>query len=162
MWIKSRRFYRTLMSLEFASRVARCRWRVDLPHNSHGSNRVEEALGNATDFQTAYREGGFGESPRPFLGYVFVLDESPKSTCLVRFNSPHFKALDGFENTSYAQRYEILCRKLVYENLYDGAALILTFRQDIQTGQYRSLSEVTGIRRFAATLAGRISGMAIE
>jgi len=144
-----------LAAIEFKSQVGPS-------FGNNFNNRVEEALGNATDFQTAYREGGFGESSRPFLGYVFVLDESPKSTCPVRFNSPHFKALDGFENTSYAQRYEILCRKLVYENLYDGAALILTSRQDIQTGQYRSLSEVTGIRRFAATLAGRISGMAIE
>jgi len=32
------------------------------------NNRVEEAVGSATDIWTAYREGRFGMSPRPFLG----------------------------------------------------------------------------------------------
>jgi len=29
------------------------------------NNRTEEAVGNATDFWTAYREGAFTKSPRP-------------------------------------------------------------------------------------------------
>jgi hypothetical protein len=32
------------------------------------NNRAEEALGNATDILTAYREGVFDVSPRPWLG----------------------------------------------------------------------------------------------
>jgi len=32
------------------------------------NNRTEEALGTALDFWTAYREGAFGENPRPFVG----------------------------------------------------------------------------------------------
>jgi hypothetical protein len=32
------------------------------------NNRTEEALGNAGDIWTAYREGRFGTAPRPFLG----------------------------------------------------------------------------------------------
>jgi len=32
------------------------------------NNRTEEAIGTAHDFWTAYREGAFGERPRPFIG----------------------------------------------------------------------------------------------
>ncbi len=126
------------------------------------NNRVEEALGNATDLLTAYREGVFGESQKPFLGYVFVLEDCPKALSPVRLTSPHFAALPEFENTSYAARYEILCRKLVHENLYDAATLLLTSRSDERTGKCHSLSEMTSIRRFAASLAGRIAAVAAE
>lgn len=124
------------------------------------NNRVEEALGNATDLNTAYREGVFGESPKPFVGYFFVLEECPKSTTPVKFASPHFPAMPEFENTSYAARYEILCRKLVQEQLYDAAALVLTNMDAAATGEYRTASTLTSPQRFAATLAGKIAAIA--
>ncbi len=123
------------------------------------NNRVEEAIGNATDLNTAFREGAFGESPKPFVGYFFVLEECPKSTAPVKFTSPHFPALPEFENTSYVARYEILCRKLVQEQLYDAAALVLTDRQSARTGAFRTAGDLTGPHRFAATLAGRIAAI---
>jgi type II restriction enzyme len=126
------------------------------------NNRVEEALGNATDLNTAYREGAFGDSPKPFLGYFFVLEESPASTAPVRFVSPHFSARPEFENTSYAARYEILCRKFVQEQLYDAAALVLTETKAAKSGVFRSASTLTSAERFAATLAGKIAGMAAQ
>lgn len=124
------------------------------------NNRVEEALGNAADLNTAFREGVFGESPKPFVGYFFVLEECARSTTPVRFVSPHFPAMPEFENTSYAARHEILCRKLVQEQLYDAAALVLTAPAAVETGAFRTTSELTSPRRFAATLAGRIAAMA--
>ena len=126
------------------------------------NNRVEEALGNATDLNTAYREGAFGDSPKPFLGYFFVLEECPSSTRAVSFVSPHFPARPEFENASYATRYEILCRKLVQERLYDAAALVLTESKAAKNGTFRAASPLTGAERFAATLAGKIAGMAAQ
>ena len=123
------------------------------------NNRVEEALGNATDLNTAFREGVFGESPKPFLGHFFVLEECPKSTAPVRFSSPHFSAMPEFQNTSYAARYEILCRKLVQEQIYDAASLVLTSVEAASTGAFRAASELTSPHRFAATLAGKIAGI---
>lgn len=123
------------------------------------NNRTEEALGNAADLNTAFREGVFGESAKPFVGFFFVLDQCPKSTTPVRFTSPHFPAMPEFENTSYAARYEILCRKLVQEQLYDAAALVLTTAQAATTGAFRTASELTSPHRFAATLAGKIAAM---
>lgn len=122
------------------------------------NNRVEEAIGNATDLLTAFREGAFGEVSRPFLGFFFVLEDCPESTRPVAFSSSHFKAFPEFEQTSYADRYEILCRKLVQENLYDAASVTLTSLSQASSGAYRDLSDISSPRRFAATLAGRISG----
>ncbi|HET6428759.1 MAG TPA: PaeR7I family type II restriction endonuclease [Phycisphaerae bacterium] len=126
------------------------------------NNRVEEALGNATDLNTAFREGAFGESAKPFLGFFFVLEECPQSTTPVRFVSPHFPAMPEFEDASYADRYEILCRKLVQEQLYDAAALVLTKAGAARTGAYRAASDLTSPRRFASTLAGKIAALAAE
>ena len=44
------------------------------------NNRVEEALGNATDLNTAYREGAFQPSTKPWLGYMMLLEEHENST----------------------------------------------------------------------------------
>jgi hypothetical protein len=124
------------------------------------NNRVEEALGNAADLNTAFREGVFGESAKPFIGYFFVLEACTMSTSPVKFTSPHFPAMPEFENTSYAARYEILCRKLVQEQLYDAAALVLTDKHATTTGHSRWASELTSPHRFAAMLAGKIVAIA--
>ena len=140
-----------LAAIEFKSQVGPS-------FGNNFNNRVEEALGNAVDLNTAFREGAFGESQKPFLGYMFVLEECPRSLSPVRFNSQHFTAFPEFNNASYAQRYEILCRKLVQEQLYDSAALILTE----QSGSWRDLSEMTSAKRFASVLAGKMAGLALD
>ena len=144
---------RLVAAIEFKSQVGPS-------FGNNFNNRVEEALGNAADLNTAFREGVFGESAKPFLGYFFVLEECPKSTTPVRFTSPHFPAMPEFENTSYAARYEILCRKLVQEQLYDAAALVLTDTKATRTGAFRTAGELTTPHRFAATLAGKIAAIA--
>lgn len=125
------------------------------------NNRIEEALGNATDLNTAFREGAFAESQKPFVGYFFVVEECRASMTPVRFYSSHFAVLPEFENTSYAARYEIFCRKLIQERLYDATALVLTRRSARDTGAYRSYSQLTSVRSFMSILAGRIAAMAM-
>ena len=39
------------------------------------NNRSEEAVGSAKDIWIAFREGRFGKSPTPFLGYFFLLED---------------------------------------------------------------------------------------
>ena len=143
---------RLVAAIEFKSQVGPS-------FGNNFNNRVEEALGNATDLNTAFREGVFGESPKPFAGYFFVLEECPKSTTPVGFSSPHFPSMPEFENATYAARYEILCRKLVQERVYDAAALLLTDRHAARTGAFRAASELTSPHRFAATLAAKVAAM---
>ncbi len=89
------------------------------------NNRSEEAIGNALDFGTAYREGRFGTSPRPFLGYFFLLEDCARVHTPVKLVERHFKADPVFVGASYAKRYELLCRRLVLERNYDAACLTL-------------------------------------
>lgn len=89
------------------------------------NNRTEEALGNSLDIWTAYREGLFGTSPRPFLGFFFLLEDCERVHRPVRASEPHFKIDPVFDGASYAKRYEILCRRLILERHYDGTCLTL-------------------------------------
>jgi len=87
------------------------------------NNRTEEAIGSASDIWVAYREGRFGAT-RPWLGYLFLLEEHPKSVKPVRTRGPLFPVEPVFKDSSYKTRYEILCRRLVLERLYDAACFV--------------------------------------
>ena len=56
------------------------------------NNRAEESIGSAVDLWTAFRENAYGAgAQRPWLGYLFVLEDHPKSTTAIRENSPHLR-----------------------------------------------------------------------
>lgn len=121
------------------------------------NNRVEEALGNATDLWTAFREGAFTAPQRPFVGYLMFLEDCKKSRTPVTANCQHFDILPEFANTSYAARYDLLCRKLVQEGLYSSACLLLSSRTGGPEGKYTELGTTTGLRNFVTALAGHIA-----
>ncbi len=92
---------------------------------NNSNNRAEEAIGNAVDFWTAYREGLFGHPvPRPFLGYVMLVEDMPGSRSVVRVNSSRFPVLPEFEECSYIERAARLCERLVAERLYDSTCVL--------------------------------------
>ena len=93
------------------------------------NNRVEEALGSSLDLWTAYREGQFQTMPKPFLGYLLLLEDSEKSRSSVALREPHFPARPEFEGTSYMRRYELSCRKLVLEGRYTAAGFLVAAPQ---------------------------------
>ena len=121
------------------------------------NNRTEEAIGTAHDLWTAYREGAFGQQERPFVGWLMVVEDAPGSRTAVREVSPHFPVFPEYAGASYLQRYDVLCQKLVKEQLYSSAAVIATPRSAVADGQYAELSAMTGLRSFVASLAGHIA-----
>jgi hypothetical protein len=127
---------------------------------NNANNRCEEALGTAVDLWTAYREGAFGESRRPFAGYLFLLEDAPAARVAIKDMSPNFPVFADFRNASYADRYNILCKKLMSEQLYTAAAVILSPRGASQSGDYSEMSEITGLKSFISTLAGHIAAEA--
>ncbi len=124
------------------------------------NNRTEEAIGTSHDFWTAYREGAFGQQLRPFVGWLMVVEDAPKSRAPVKDQSPHFPVFADFANASYQQRYEVLCRRLIQEQLYSAASVIATPRTALRDGAYGELSAMTGLRSFVASLAGHIATQA--
>lgn len=125
------------------------------------NNRAEEAIGTAHDLWTAYREGAFGQdAPRPFVGWVMLLEDAPGSRTPVENQSPNFPVFPEFIGASYADRYSILCRKLVQEQLYTAAAVILSPRSASENGEYTETADLVGVRTFVTSLAGHIAAEA--
>jgi hypothetical protein len=121
------------------------------------NNRTEEALGNAIDLWTAFREGAFGtDRPRPWVGWIMFLEDCPKSTNPVGVSEPHFRVFPEFVNTSYATRYELLLRKLILEKHYDGAALIMSRRADVHSGDFREPAADLTMKRVLAGIGGHV------
>lgn len=122
------------------------------------NNRTEEAIGSAQDIWTAFREGAFSASHRPWLGYLTLLEDTGKSTSPVSVREPHFSVFPEFRNASYADRYAVLLNKLVRERLYDSACFLMSDRKNGKKGQYiEPLPDLT-FERFAGSLEGRIHG----
>ena len=124
------------------------------------NNRTEEAIGTAHDLWTAYREGAFGKHPKPFVGWMMMVEDEPASRAPVRDTSPHFPVFKEFQGASYLKRYDILCQRLVQEQLYTTAALLASPRTAVTTGEFNALSEMTNLKTFVTTLAGHIAAEA--
>lgn len=124
------------------------------------NNRAEEAIGTAHDFWTAYREGAFGKQPRPFVGWMMMVEDAPKSRRPVIDRSPHFPVFKEFQGASYLKRYDILCERLIQEQLYGAASVIASPRAAVRSGDFAEMSELTGLRTFITTLAGHIAAEA--
>ncbi|MBE7422026.1 MAG: restriction endonuclease [Zoogloeaceae bacterium] len=124
------------------------------------NNRTEEAIGTAHDLWTAYREEAFGKQPRPFVGWLMMVEDAPSSRSVVKDKSPHFPIFDEFKGASYLKRYDLLCQKLVQEQLYTTAALITSPRSAAATGEFSEMSSMTSLKAFVSALAGHIAAEA--
>lgn len=124
------------------------------------NNRTEEAIGTAHDLWTAYREGAFGKQPRPFVGWMMLVEDAAASRAPVRDSSPHFPVSREFQGASYLKRYDVLCQRLMQEQLYSTAALMASPRTALSSGEYAQLSEMTSFRTFVTSLAGHIAAEA--
>lgn len=118
------------------------------------NNRTEEAIGTAHDLWTAFREGAFGTNPRPWLGWVMLLEECERSTTPVKVAEPHFKVFPEFRGASYAKRYELLLQRLVREKLFDRAAFLMATDKQGLRGAYTEPSDDLRMQSFLAALAG--------
>ena len=145
------------------------------------NNRSEEAIGAAADLWVASRSGAFGSrggpmyaaepddglpllnpayqaDPRPpFLGWLMLLEDCAGSTAPVGVSEPHWDVFPEFKGASYADRYKLLCERLMARRLYSGAALLLS---DAVTGgasgAHRSMSEATEVQAVFREFAGKL------
>lgn len=124
------------------------------------NNRTEEAIGTAHDLWTAYREEAFGKQPKPFVGWMMLVEDDPASRRPVRDASPHFPVFKEFQGASYQQRYDILCQRLIKEQLYTTAALMTSPRSAATSGEYNALSDMTSFKTFVTSLAGHAAAQA--
>jgi len=130
------------------------------------NNRSEEAVGSAKDIWTAFREGRFGNSPTPFLGYLFLLEDRDNVKTPVSNREPYFPVdpafrgsvrktktgVERYEGVPYSKRYELLCRRLVLERLYSAACFIMATNA-VHTRITQPADDLT-FQRFVAALRG--------
>ena len=135
-----------ISAIEFKSQVG--------SFGNNFNNRTEEALGNAVDLWTAYRENGFPQKTPPWVGYLMLVEKSKKSTAEVRVKEPHYKVRSEFNNTSYLDRYKLLCQKLMLEKHYNAASIIWTN----STKKYGSIDIELSVESFLSSYSGFLFG----
>ena len=113
------------------------------------NNRTEEAIGSAVDLWTAYREGAFNKTIKPWLGYLFILEDCARSQSPVTVKEPHFNVFPEFRSASYVKRYEIFCRKLLRERHYNSTCFITSRQDDGLNGDFIELVEDLMFESFA-------------
>jgi hypothetical protein len=148
-----------VMAMEFKSQAGKS-------IGNNVNNRSEEAVGSAKDIWTAFREGRFGDSPTPFLGYFFLLEDRDNVKTPVANKEPFFRVDPVFrgglkktkagqerhQGVPYSLRYELLCRRLVLERLYSSACFMLATNSK-NTRIIQPAEDLT-FKRFAAALRG--------
>lgn len=128
---------------------------------NNANNRAEEAIGTAHDFWTAFREGAFGQHARPFIAWLVMVEDAPASRRPgQRDASLHFPMLPEFRNASYLQRYDLLCQRLVVENLYTAACTLVSSREAVTSGAFEQMSELTSLKSLVVSFAAHIAAEA--
>jgi len=122
------------------------------------NNRTEESLGSSEDFWTAFREKSFTCNQTPWLGYMMVVGKDKGSTHKVKVSEPHFPVRPEFKDSTYLDRYRILCERLVLEHKYNAVALIATSGKD----NFENLADNISIETFIDSYRGHLLGLANE
>ncbi|MFI1064699.1 PaeR7I family type II restriction endonuclease [Streptomyces spororaveus] len=121
------------------------------------NNRFEEALGSATDIEAVQRkneESPFGQVP-PWLGYVFILEETPETEKEGRTTRALFPTDPAFQGLSYNQRYQEMIRRFIKERVYDAGWYITSKRVDGDISYLEPLATATS-DVLRAAIEGRV------
>ena len=79
-----------------------------------------------------------------------LLEDCAESNTPVMEREPHFPVDHAFKGQSYAQRYDLLCQRLVKEELYSSATLFVSPYDAAMNGRYRHLSQLTSLETLVA------------
>lgn len=134
---------------------------VTRPFDDNEQLRAAEVLYAAKDLWAAYRCGTLGlETFRPFVGWLMLVEDAEGSRRPIGDRSDHFPVRPEFQGASYIERYNLLCRKLVQENLYTSAAVLASPRTARKTGKFSDASELTSLKMFVTNFAAHIAAEA--
>jgi hypothetical protein len=121
----------------------------------------KEVLGMAMELQATFRQGALGVHRKLFVGYLCLIEEALVSRRPLKEASLIIPLLPEYRYASYAERYNILCKKLMAERLYDAATIIVSSRSSAKSGEYTEMSDITGLKTFVAHLAAHIAAEAV-
>jgi Restriction endonuclease XhoI len=94
------------------------------------NNRVEEALGNSTDFSHAGLARLVGNE-KPWLGYFFLMDDSAESRLhRAPREHPSLPVAPAWRTLSHEERFAMTGRRLLDEGLYDAVCYVTSSTED--------------------------------
>jgi hypothetical protein len=142
---------------------------------NNSNNRVEEALGSASDLWKAYQKRTYGKSQRPWLGYLMLICDEKSSSSPVAVPERHFAIRKEFRDVSYGtvsrlggkpvkasvpylRRMELFCEKIKQEGLYDSSCFLVTDHAQGPSGYYREPSGELAFREFVGSMMGKALG----
>ncbi len=90
------------------------------------NNRAEEAIGESVDAKYAIQKGLIGQTIPPLLCYALIVKKEKKSTTICKASrKSHFPLDPVYVNTSYIDKFKILCQRMRREGLF-GAVWFVT------------------------------------
>jgi hypothetical protein len=121
------------------------------------NNRFEEALGSATDIHAAQQEfDAFGQLP-PWLGYVFILQESDETERPLRAARTLFPVDPVFNGLSYSQRYQTMIKRFFNHHIYQAGWFLTTKRGADAEVTFAEPMASACAATFAAEIVGRVN-----
>jgi hypothetical protein len=115
------------------------------------NNRSEEAIGSGLDLVRAFERRPNPNGKPPWRGWLMLLEDTTKSKSKVSLHEAHFKVDPEFRETSYADRYGEMCRRLVADGLYSSSAFLLAPRTP--RGDFIEPDPSLGMAKFLESLA---------
>ena len=143
---------RLIAALELKSQVGPA-----FRHNFNSRTEEGRTPGHGLDLWTAYREGAFGETPRPFVGWLMLVEGAPESSTPVCDSSSHFNLFLDFKDEFYLERYNILCRKLMQERLYTTATIMASPSMAAKSSEFQDLLHLTSLKTLIPGFAGHFA-----
>ena len=120
------------------------------------NNRAEESLGSSYDLATSLAESSFPFSIMPWIGYFVLLEHRDESVRTVKVQQRLYDVRPEFNDTSYLDRYDLFCKKLMTKKLYNHAA-VLWSKSDLSYGDYsKETSLKTFLRSYVSNLEFRM------
>jgi hypothetical protein len=90
-----------------------------------------------------------------------MLEETPESMrSTQRIDLKPYRVDEAFQGRSYAQRYELVCERLVRDRLYDAACFFTSNATAGMQGHYREPNTELSISAFAISLYARAAAFA--
>lgn len=118
------------------------------------NNRVEEVIGSAIDAKHAIVNSLISNKyAPPALGYLLILPVCDDSEKIRRVYETHYPVDPVFHKTSYADRFEIMCRRMVDERVYQAACFIMA---DVEAREVYEPSTYLTYDRFIETLISQL------
>ena len=89
---------------------------------------------------------------------MMIVGKEDASMHMVKVHEPHFCVRSECKNSSYLDRYKILCLRLLLEHKYNAVSLIVT--SDSQS--YESMADNVSMEAFLSSFKGYLSGIEYE